>query len=130
MIGLGKCSQLTAQFSNKAHAIANYAGNATVFLEELKKQMDIICDKKIPTRSDEAMEAKMNAKEILTALQEEAQETNQKLMKITEAIGLVRTCRVSFQQSIAIRLLTNNSALVQITDGKRRSSAENPETYT
>lgn len=93
--------------------------------------MDIICDKKIPTRSDEAMEAKMNAKEILTALQEEAQETNQKLMKITEAIGLVRTCRVSFQQSIAIRLLTNNSALlVQITDGKRRSSAENPETYT
>ncbi|EWZ30182.1 hypothetical protein FOZG_16348 [Fusarium oxysporum Fo47] len=74
-----------------AHAIANYAGNATVFLEELKKQMDIICDKKIPTRSDEAMEAKMNAKEILTALQEEAQETNQKLMKITEAIGLFKS---------------------------------------
>ncbi|KAL5588340.1 hypothetical protein FOBRF1_014868 [Fusarium oxysporum] len=74
-----------------AHAVADYAGNATVFLEELKKQMDIICDRKIPTRSDEAMEAKMNAKEILTALQEEAKETNQKLIKITEAISLFKS---------------------------------------
>jgi hypothetical protein len=120
MIGLGKHSHAMQNLwiiaNNslliEAHAVANYAENATVFLEELKKQMDIICDRKIPTRSDEAMETKMMAKEILAALQEEAKDTNEKILKITEAINLVRTCRMSFLQGIAVRVLTNNSALV------------------
>ncbi|KAF5227787.1 hypothetical protein FAUST_11545 [Fusarium austroamericanum] len=67
-----------------AHAVVEYSKDATSYLEALKLELNVICDKTIPPSSEESIQAKENATEILKALKESGTSVSKQIKKIIE----------------------------------------------
>ncbi|EKJ76427.1 hypothetical protein FPSE_03426 [Fusarium pseudograminearum CS3096] len=65
-----------------AHTVVEYSKDATSYLEALKVELDVICDKTIPPSSEESIQAKENATEILKALKESGTSVSKQIKKI------------------------------------------------
>ncbi|CAG1984081.1 unnamed protein product [Fusarium graminearum] len=69
-----------------AHAIVEFSKDTVTYLEALKENMDIICNKSIPPSSEESIEAKEHAIEILDLLKQGGMSASKEVSKIIKAI--------------------------------------------
>ncbi|KAK0665600.1 hypothetical protein QBC41DRAFT_349448 [Cercophora samala] len=92
-----------------SHSIANFADEVVALVNELKNQLEIICDSRVYLSSDKSKQARKEARDILLMLKGSSETVHQKCAAILDATSVFKT--QTAQDAIAVKdLLTKLDA--------------------